>query len=183
DDSLVPERAPVGGSLSRLFRYDMVCFSVTLFLLVAVSWRTSGLNFDSPEFVANMMWTEIFYSVCMLPFMVMKIPLLFSVVTHGDPTGFNKHGACVAWAIPPIRKKHKSTREKFRDWRRDVKHITRSKRAGGEKPPEEVAGQIGDFTVGLWYAAMEGHLDEGAEEAPVVMAAEPHLLLNAWDRF
>jgi hypothetical protein len=183
DDALASQQAPIGGSLRRMFIYDMVCFALTLLILSLVSWRTSGLNFESPEFMANMLWTEIFYSVCMLPFLIFKIPLLFSVITHGDPTGFNRNGACVAWAIPPIRKTKKAMREKFKDWRRDVKHITRSKRAGGEKAPEEVEGQRGDFTWGLWYAMMEGTLDAGAEEAPVVMAAEPHLLLNAYDRF
>jgi len=182
-DSDTPHQT-VGGSLRGMFLYDMVCFSLTLIILFAVSRTTSGLNFDSPAFMANLLWTQIFYSVCMVPFMIFKIPLLFSVITHGDPTGFNKNGGCVAFGIPPIRKKKVPMREKFKDWRRDVKHITRAKRAGGEKPPEEVEGQIGDFTIGLMYAALEGHLDEGAEEAPVLMASEPHLLLlNSADRF
>jgi len=172
-----------GGSLSGMFKYDMVCFSLSMCVLSALSSYPRVVAFDSPELLANLLWCEIFYSVCMFPFVVIKVPLLFSVITHCDPTGYNKLGACVPWAIPQIRKKKQKMYDKWRDWKTRVKHVTRARRAAGDKPPEEVQGQTGDFTRGLWYAVAEGALDEGAEEAPVVMASEPHLLLHAWDRF
>jgi len=100
-----------GGRLRRLLIWDMKCFgfSLVVLLLLAIStWRedeTQEQNFfswvwHSAQFKEDLFWAKVLYGILSLPFLPFMISLFLKVLTHCEYTGFNEHGACVAFDMP-----------------------------------------------------------------------------------
>lgn len=91
--------------MRRLLRYDIACFSVTvvlLLLLCGLTWLTGAwTDMDVSDvisdwrFCANIFWARVFYSFLTVPFAVFCLPVVKKVLTHAEPTGFNRLGLCV----------------------------------------------------------------------------------------
>mmetsp|Transcript_57836 Transcript_57836/g.187949 ORF Transcript_57836/g.187949 Transcript_57836/m.187949 type:complete len:1499 (-) Transcript_57836:322-4818(-) len=95
--------------LRGLLRYDVACFAITILGMCALTVRTSGdlLEYGcptvallrSPQFHSNIYWCCTLYSLLSLPFSLFSVPGLQKVLTHSIPTGYNKQGACVTFAL------------------------------------------------------------------------------------
>lgn len=105
-----------GGRLRTLFYYDIIVFMVVLggaVLLTILSGFDVGRGvgrgakregvWNDPQIKANIFLARITYSLFMFPFAVFSIPVLSTVLTHCDPTGFNRRGLCVIFQLrgPP----------------------------------------------------------------------------------
>eukprot|EP00444_Apocalathium_aciculiferum_P053181 CAMPEP_0183519626 /NCGR_PEP_ID=MMETSP0371-20130417/16268_1 /TAXON_ID=268820 /ORGANISM="Peridinium aciculiferum, Strain PAER-2" /LENGTH=413 /DNA_ID=CAMNT_0025717807 /DNA_START=1 /DNA_END=1242 /DNA_ORIENTATION=- len=102
-----------GGRLRTLLFYDMICFLITLSMLAFITYLTGfdvgkgvgqgdqepGLSHD-PQFKANLFMARVLYSLLTFPFAIFLVPLLSTLLTHCDPTGFNANGACVPFMLP-----------------------------------------------------------------------------------
>jgi len=105
-----------GGRFRALLRYDRMCFVasvVLLFLLVLPQIvhmvLENGLRAiadlkGDPQFNAKMFWCCVLYSLLSLPFFPFMISGLQEVMTHCYATGFNRHGACVAYEGATVEK-------------------------------------------------------------------------------
>jgi hypothetical protein len=99
-----------GGRLAKLLWYDVKCFVLTLAVLVlvaVVTWREGfdGKGFslwvlNSAHFKEDLFWCKVLYGILSLPFLPFSISFLCKVLTHCEYTGYNEHGACVAFDIP-----------------------------------------------------------------------------------
>eukprot|EP00929_Paragymnodinium_shiwhaense_P041961 TRINITY_DN21793_c0_g1_i1.p1 TRINITY_DN21793_c0_g1~~TRINITY_DN21793_c0_g1_i1.p1 ORF type:complete len:471 (+),score=85.66 TRINITY_DN21793_c0_g1_i1:41-1453(+) len=56
---------------------------------------------EHPQFKANVFWSKCVYALLSFPFLVFKVPVISSILTHSKATGYNEHGACVPFAIDP----------------------------------------------------------------------------------
>lgn len=98
-----------GGKMRRLIQYDMACFSLSVVALFVVTLLTDGLQptwfemTESPQFKANVFWCMVLYGMLSFPFLMFQLPFFLSVLTHSDPSGFNRHGACVPFGLEPVK--------------------------------------------------------------------------------
>jgi len=100
-----------GGRLRKLLVWDVKCFSfslVVLSVMATCTWREDEGNLDlftwlwtSAQFKEDMFWAKVLYGLLSLPFLPFMIPLFLKVLTHCECTGFNEHGACVEFVMPP----------------------------------------------------------------------------------
>lgn len=108
--SLLPSHQ--GDSRSRLRKllyYDVACFTLSILCLSGLTYLTCKDSFEGglptlgtlvhPLFHENIYWSCVLYSMLSLPFSLFSIPGLQKVLTHSNPTGYNRHGACVTFAL------------------------------------------------------------------------------------
>lgn len=48
------------------------------------------------------LFSRIFYALMSTPFVLFKLPVLNTVLTHTTMTGYNKQGRCVIYCLPPV---------------------------------------------------------------------------------
>jgi len=163
--------ANAGGRLRALMWYDRTCFLVSTVLALMLSlpdmwglWEDGGFYAvvtelpGDPHFNANLFWCCVFYSLTSLPFFPFCISGLQEVMTHCYATGFNRHGACVAFETdapaPPSNSVSKKKLEKRLSFfapsvTRVVKVLEEGKK-WRNGPADEWDYQRGDFGRGVW---------------------------------
>jgi len=105
-----------GGRLRSLLRYDLVCFIISVGILVTLEgiryceMQADGAHegggiiayVESWQFRSTLHWVRVIYSFFALPFMVLNIPVFRAILTHTIPTGYNRKGSIVAYLLPPV---------------------------------------------------------------------------------
>lgn len=79
-----------GGYLRKFLLYDVCAFILCAGFLVIT---TPGMT--EWQFRSTLYWSKCMYGLCMMPFMIFKVPPLDSVLTHAKPTAYNPNGKCV----------------------------------------------------------------------------------------
>ncbi|CAE8640033.1 unnamed protein product, partial [Polarella glacialis] len=159
-----------GGRLRHLLFYDMKCFAVSLlalFLLTAATCDDVRLEsgvvqqfsqlIGQRQFRENVFWCTVIYSLLSLPFTAFAIPGLQTILTHSDPTGYNRQGACVVWRLAhasanQVPRAPEQAYDPF-DWYAKVatKVFTVMERGREARGVEEVASwEFRDLSRGLW---------------------------------
>mmetsp|Transcript_51060 Transcript_51060/g.163412 ORF Transcript_51060/g.163412 Transcript_51060/m.163412 type:complete len:939 (-) Transcript_51060:118-2934(-) len=152
-----------GGRLRHLLFYDMKCFAASFMLLGLLTGVTCADHFwggnstqslfADPQFCANVFWCCVLYSILSLPFASFAIPGWQAVLTHSDPTGYNRFGACVAFGLSPAGSTEEA--EEAEESGMGLVHLAsvaanvlsvmeRGREARGNY-------QLGDLGRGLWY--------------------------------
>jgi len=99
-----------GGRLNRMLYYDLFCFllsTCTLVVLEAWKYHKSDVpsilqHCETWQFRATLFWSRVLYSFLAFPFFVINLPVLNSIFTHTEPTGYNKNGQAVPYNLPPV---------------------------------------------------------------------------------
>lgn len=119
-----------GGRLAVLLVWDLFSFILSFVLLVALcnvdvsharvggrptdmtAWENistwDGMkaaiskDFTTWEFRTTFFMIRIFYAFLSFPFVIFMLPILNSILTHTQPTGFNSQGLCVPYMLPPV---------------------------------------------------------------------------------
>uniref|UniRef100_A0A7S4V4P3 PX domain-containing protein n=1 Tax=Alexandrium monilatum TaxID=311494 RepID=A0A7S4V4P3_9DINO len=174
-----------GGRLRHLLHYDVKCFVLSLLLLAVLTTVTCfdhlksgslGSLVAAPQFCANVFWCCNLYSILSLPFASFSIPGWQTVLTHSDPTGFNKHGACVPFGLSSVETKDEAAQEEEDGFTRVASIATsvlsvmeRGREARGSQNQGEY--QLGDLARGAWHslwgstdAVAHGGVQEGGPE-------------------
>jgi len=122
-----------GGRLAGLLVWDFISFALSCIMLVTLcnvdktharpggrptvmdNWENlftwEGIqkavqeDWTTWEFRTDFFMIRIFYGFLMFPYVIFLIPVLNSILTHTTPTGFNRHGVCVPYMLPPMPKK------------------------------------------------------------------------------
>lgn len=99
-------------SKSRLMKfliYDFVifvlCIAIACFLAfynlldnsAEVTENSEGVNDGNWKFAMGLYWVKCFYGFMSFPFVVLKMPMINSLITHAKPTGYNPYGLCVPY--------------------------------------------------------------------------------------
>jgi len=87
-----------GGRILRLLWWDLGCFLLCCSGLVVLQGLT-GCSVGSAEFLANLYWCRVAYSMLTVPFFLFGLPGIRQVLTHAEPTGFSWTGRCVPLMI------------------------------------------------------------------------------------
>eukprot|EP00405_Crypthecodinium_cohnii_P019878 CAMPEP_0206465910 /NCGR_PEP_ID=MMETSP0324_2-20121206/28130_1 /ASSEMBLY_ACC=CAM_ASM_000836 /TAXON_ID=2866 /ORGANISM="Crypthecodinium cohnii, Strain Seligo" /LENGTH=295 /DNA_ID=CAMNT_0053938897 /DNA_START=176 /DNA_END=1063 /DNA_ORIENTATION=- len=105
-----------GGRLRTLLFYDMFAFLLSAAVMMGL---TALLGFEvgkgigkydedgdgkdwgvDPQLKANLYIARVLYALLTFPFAVFLIPVVSTILTHCDQTGFNRRGACVFFRLP-----------------------------------------------------------------------------------
>jgi len=96
-----------GGKLRYLFVWDILTFALTLALMIwaAVQGPTetaanSQLHERNWRLTQTLWWCKVLYGVLAIPFVIFKIPVLFTLLTHAKPTGYAFNGVTAPIMIP-----------------------------------------------------------------------------------
>jgi len=194
DDDQQPFASRQGGRLANLLRYDVICLAFSLIVLFSLTVMSCDVFPDGvfnmhllsdPQFRGMVYWCCVLYSLLSLPFAVFVIPGLQTILTHSDPTGYNVHGACVAFEIPMGACAFDEGAARDSAWmdRRSDHRITRLAQCAVkvvrtiEKGQEDRGApgsmyQFGDFTRGL-RAKFRERWTRNRQASPAF--AEPHI--------
>jgi len=153
--------------LRLLLHYDVVCFIISIFVLVALTASNCETTFFDgfptlatmyyPNFHANIFWSCVLYSFLSLPFSLFTVPGLQKVLTHTDPTGYNTHGACVTFALRTKEQVDESETQSSgsaipgwaaRATARVLRTAAKGRTARGGDTQDEY--KTGDFARGVW---------------------------------
>lgn len=95
-----------GGRLSKLLWYDVFTFTLSAVTLAAAIVGTCDTKksiaelAEDPQLKACVFWCKVLYALLSFPFLLFVVPVLTTVLTHCDQTGYNEHGACVKFDLP-----------------------------------------------------------------------------------
>merc|ERR1712113_401827 len=86
-----------GGRLLRILWWDLASFMLCLSGLVGLQY-IEGYG----EFLTNLFWCRVAYSMLSFPFFFFYLPGLRQLLTHAEPTGFASNGRCVPFELRKI---------------------------------------------------------------------------------
>jgi hypothetical protein len=91
-----------GGRVFYWLGYDFVIFAVTVALGVV------SLRADDDEWTewAKIYWLKALYGIMALPWVILKLPMMYTLVLHVRPTAYNRRGQ----TVPVLRKKERLER-------------------------------------------------------------------------
>jgi len=87
-----------GGRMLRVLWWDFTCFCLCCVGLFALQVLTDA-SIGSEDFLANLFWCRVTYSMLSVPFFLFTLPGLRQLLTHAEPTGFSCEGRCVPLII------------------------------------------------------------------------------------
>jgi len=87
-------RGTGGGRLRGSLHWDLACFVLCSAGLVALQSCTAWA-----EFLANLFWCRVVYSMLSFPFFIFFLPGFRQLLTHAEPTGFARDGRCVPYKL------------------------------------------------------------------------------------
>eukprot|EP00927_Polykrikos_kofoidii_P000883 TRINITY_DN10331_c0_g1_i4.p1 TRINITY_DN10331_c0_g1~~TRINITY_DN10331_c0_g1_i4.p1 ORF type:complete len:1047 (+),score=144.51 TRINITY_DN10331_c0_g1_i4:74-3214(+) len=157
--------------LQALLRYDVKLFIVSTVLLLVVTVLTVkggpehdfvqlGMRklMDHPQFKANVFWHVAFASIGTLPFGIFCVPGFVTILTHSHPTGYNEHGACVAFNYPseakPEEQEYVPPTDTIARWAPMLMGVVRTVQRGQQaRSATDQSYKFGDFTRGVFSKA------------------------------
>merc|ERR1712048_712747 len=83
-----------GGRLLRILWWDLACFALSLSDLIGLQ-VVEGYD----EFLSNLFWCRVVYSMLSFPFFFFYLPGLRQLLTHAEATGFAPNGKCVPFKM------------------------------------------------------------------------------------
>eukprot|EP00762_Andalucia_godoyi_P002945 ANDGO_04200.mRNA.1 hypothetical protein AMSG_00053 len=108
-----------GGRMAPLIIYDACLFLLCILLLTLSAFarptRIDERNDWSHKewvFKADLYWAKTLFGLLSFPFLVFKLPVLGSLLTHARPTAYTKLGKCVPVMPAPIRKSNRAKAQK-----------------------------------------------------------------------
>jgi len=100
-----------GGRLRHFVYYDTITFFLVLAFVAAAAFlfHTSVLDegFSQWQFKADLYWAKTIYGLLSIPFVVFRLPIVFTLLTHAKPTGYSENGK----TVPLCKKKKKKPAE------------------------------------------------------------------------
>lgn len=76
----------------------LICFLAYYNLLdedAQVNRSDDTINDGNWKFVMSLFWVKTFYGYMSFPFLLLKMPLISTLISHARPTGYNPYGNCV----------------------------------------------------------------------------------------
>ena len=97
----------------RRFRYWVLYDFITIIVVVVLISLTLN-TFSTPLSNTYIFWIKVIYVWLSLPWFMLKLPLMFSLILHTHPSAYNPEGHCVAYANTKERdENHESRLKKY----------------------------------------------------------------------